>query len=285
MDPDNPVAVDQLTCIVSLSDEKPPLQPDLNYSANALEMKESLTYFEYCRLKFDEDFGYASPNHVTYQDVTTNVSENGLEPKEKPRYRISTANEDFQLCPSYPRFLIVPAEISDDELKIVANFRYQYRLPVITWRYYKNGCVIARSSQPYVGLWGSRSDTDEKLIHLIATSSMVLSRAKHKPTPIEQDEKSDEQVNQVIKQETNEDKNESNLSKNEIDPIQKHMMVVDCRSYTVAMVNRAKGGGCECTEYYPYCDIQFMGLANIHSIRKSFDSLRYLQNCDMYSDA
>jgi len=30
------------------------------------------------------------------------------------------------------------------------------------------------------------------------------------------------------------------------------------------------------TEYYPNCEVVFMGMANIHSIRKSFQSLRLL---------
>ena len=30
------------------------------------------------------------------------------------------------------------------------------------------------------------------------------------------------------------------------------------------------------TEYYPNCEVVFMGMANIHSIRKSFQSLRFL---------
>ncbi len=29
-------------------------------------------------------------------------------------------------------------------------------------------------------------------------------------------------------------------------------------------------------EYYPNCEVVFMGMANIHSIRKSFQSLRFL---------
>ena len=33
---------------------------------------------------------------------------------------------------------------------------------------------------------------------------------------------------------------------------------------------------CPATEYYMNCEIQFMGLANIHSIRKSFYALRTL---------
>lgn len=51
---------------------------------------------------------------------------------------------------------------------------------------------------------------------------------------------------------------------------------MDARSYTTAVANRARGGGCECPEYYPSCEIQFMNLANIHSIRKSFHALRQL---------
>lgn len=51
---------------------------------------------------------------------------------------------------------------------------------------------------------------------------------------------------------------------------------MDARSYTTAVANRARGGGCECPEYYPRCEIQFMNLANIHSIRKSFHAIRQL---------
>ena len=54
------------------------------------------------------------------------------------------------------------------------------------------------------------------------------------------------------------------------------MLIIDARSYPAAVANRAKGGGCECPEYYPNCEIQFMSLANIHSIRRSFQALRTL---------
>ncbi|OTF70671.1 Myotubularin-like protein [Euroglyphus maynei] len=54
------------------------------------------------------------------------------------------------------------------------------------------------------------------------------------------------------------------------------LLILDARSYTAAFANRAMGGGCECPEYYTNCDVQFMGLNNIHSIRKSFYSLRYI---------
>ena len=54
------------------------------------------------------------------------------------------------------------------------------------------------------------------------------------------------------------------------------LLILDARSYAAAVANRAKGGGCECNEYYPTAEVQFMGLANIHSIRKSFQCIRYL---------
>ena len=54
------------------------------------------------------------------------------------------------------------------------------------------------------------------------------------------------------------------------------MLIVDARSYATAVANRARGGGCEFPQYYPQCDIEFMNLANIHAVRKSFLLLRAL---------
>lgn len=54
------------------------------------------------------------------------------------------------------------------------------------------------------------------------------------------------------------------------------MSIVDARSYTAAMANRVKGGGCEFGEYYTNCDIEFMNLPNIHAVRASFNQLRSL---------
>lgn len=56
----------------------------------------------------------------------------------------------------------------------------------------------------------------------------------------------------------------------------KSMVIVDARSYAASIANRATGGGFEYPEYYTNCDVQFMGLPNIHSIRGSFLMLRNL---------
>ncbi|CAG2160734.1 unnamed protein product [Oppiella nova] len=155
-------------------------------------------------------------------------------------WRISDINKEFKLCSSYPRNLVVPQSVSDSDLEAVANFRYSRRIPTVVWRHRKNGCVIARSSQPEVGWLGWRNNHDELLLHAIVKS------CSSSDTP------------------------------------DKKLLILDARSYTAAVANRAKGGGCECPEYYLSCEVQFMSLANIHSIRKSFHSLRYI--CESPAD-
>lgn len=83
-------------------------------------------------------------------------------------WRISHANEDFKLCPSYPPKLLVPCCISDETLQNVANFRGSRRLPAVVWRHKKSGAVIARCSQPEVGWLGWRNTKDEQLLKALA---------------------------------------------------------------------------------------------------------------------
>lgn len=105
-------------------------------------------------------------------------------------WRISQINKDYQMCPSYPPQLLVPACISDEILGSVAKFRSSRRIPAVVWRQDKlqdafnfkgfsviimiaifrhaNGAVIARSSQPEVGWLGWRSSEDEDLLKALA---------------------------------------------------------------------------------------------------------------------
>lgn len=83
-------------------------------------------------------------------------------------WRISHANEEFKLCPSYPPKLLVPCCISDETLNNVANFRGSRRLPAVVWRHRKSGAVIARCSQPEVGWLGWRNTKDEQLLKALA---------------------------------------------------------------------------------------------------------------------
>nr|XP_032526415.1 myotubularin-related protein 3 isoform X2 [Danaus plexippus plexippus] len=155
----------------------------------------------------------------------------------KGAWRVSAANVEYKLCGSYPPLLVVPASVGDDDLESVARFRAMRRIPAVVWRHRVSGGIIARSSQPEVGWLGWRSAEDERLL-----AAFVHACNQDRPIP-----------NKQLK-----------------------LLIVDARSYASAVTNRARGGGCECAQYYPAADIQFMSLPNIHHVRRSFQQLRAL---------
>ncbi|ESO84616.1 hypothetical protein LOTGIDRAFT_81473, partial [Lottia gigantea] len=171
-------------------------------------------------------------------------------------WRMSHINENFGVSPSYPKIHIVPTSISDEKLISVASFRSMRRFPSVVWRYVRNGAVIVRCSQPELGWLGWRNSDDEMLLAAIPQACALNPGTDNKPES---------------GQNSPEFNGEESVS---LSP--KKMLLIDCRSYGAAFANRAKGGGCESADYYPCCEIQFMNLANIHSIRKSFIALRTL---------
>ena len=52
-------------------------------------------------------------------------------------WRVSKANENFELCPTYPQLLVVPRCIDDETLSRAAAFRSARRVPVLCWKVMK----------------------------------------------------------------------------------------------------------------------------------------------------
>ncbi|XDV21543.1 hypothetical protein PO909_026630 [Leuciscus waleckii] len=187
-------------------------------------------------------------------------------------WRISNINTHYRVCASYPEQIIVPAAVSDQELESVAAFRSWKRIPAVVYRHQSSGAVIGRCGQPEVSWWGWRNADDEHLVQAIAKACVTdpaLNAAHangscvhhHARPPL--GDSGSHTANGNVEAEPN------------ATPPQK-LLIMDARSYAAAVANRAKGGGCECPEYYPSCEVMFMGMANIHSIRKSFQCLRTL---------
>eukprot|EP01105_Mastigella_eilhardi_P003332 TRINITY_DN1428_c0_g1_i3.p1 TRINITY_DN1428_c0_g1~~TRINITY_DN1428_c0_g1_i3.p1 ORF type:complete len:1095 (-),score=216.73 TRINITY_DN1428_c0_g1_i3:804-3977(-) len=86
-------------------------------------------------------------------------------------WRISDINYTYERCPSYPSLVCVPAATDDKLLNEAAEFRTSFRFPVVTWRHPISSVVIARSSQPKVGLRYNRCEADELLLRLVRTSN------------------------------------------------------------------------------------------------------------------
>lgn len=85
-------------------------------------------------------------------------------------WRISNVNSNYTMSPTYPFALLIPNSISDVEIQQACTFRARCRLPVISWCNPGTGAVLARSSQPLVGLMmNMRSNADEKLVAALWT--------------------------------------------------------------------------------------------------------------------
>jgi hypothetical protein len=97
-----------------------------------------------------------------------------LEPNIVQRlWRVSKVNVSFALCSSYPPLLIVPNEISDENLQLAATERSINRVPALTWIHPITGAALSRASQPVVGINVAACPYDEQL--LMSTRAAALS--------------------------------------------------------------------------------------------------------------
>ncbi|XP_038993142.1 phosphatidylinositol-3-phosphatase myotubularin-1-like isoform X1 [Hibiscus syriacus] len=99
-----------------------------------------------------------------YHHASRSMIEDGSFALSNDLWRISDINFNYALCQSYPFALLVPKTISDDGIIQASNFRARSRVPAISWCHPGTGAVLARSSQPLVGLMNTRSNADEKLV-------------------------------------------------------------------------------------------------------------------------
>lgn len=157
--------------------------------------------------------------------------------------------------------------MSEDQLKKIASFRSSKRFPAVVWRSKSNGAVLARSSQPNVGLLGWRLNEDELLVKAIADSSCLGNNTKAKMIDSMVDQVSDSKAVSITAAGSS---------------AEAQLLIIDARCRSVALANRVKGGGYEYAEYYSNSEIQFMNLENIHVIRNSFHALRAL--CQSVND-
>lgn len=185
-----------------------------------------------------------------YDPVTEYTRQNLIGDDSNGKWRLSDINRGYNFCPSYPETFVVPKSISDSVLKHAGKFRSKQRIPVVVYKHRlgENGNIIARCSQPLVGLnLQNRSIQDEKLIEEIFRSQ--------------------------------EDERGAGLSDNSAFKSQpQRNLIVDLRPLTNAMAQHALGAGTESIENY-------RGKASPDSERKLKSSLsdistRYQQHVD-----
>jgi hypothetical protein len=192
-------------------------------------------------------------------------------------WRISRINESYSICPTYPALLVVPESIDDGQLTQASLFRSRGRLPALSWRHPHNFCSLTRCSQPLVGLGQNRSHYDEllleainqagasplgdDLINLTSTPYTSLLSKSSSPSP-HAAASSSSKINPI--------------STNHLGDVKRPLVIVDARPKINAQANQAAGKGYEMGKGYENCRVLFMGIANIHVMRKSIDSLEEL---------
>jgi myotubularin-related protein 1/2 len=180
------------------------------------------------------------------------------------RWRLTDANGEYRLCNSYPKALIVPAEILDEDLFIVSAFRSGQRIPVLTWGNKQTGATLWRSSQPKAGVSGSNIH-DELYLDIIASSqdpsgySAAVERMR------------DRARSTVV------EKNRKPLGET-------YLHIVDCRPMASAMANRAAGAGYESHANYPNCRLEFYNIPNIHVMRDAYRQMMSIMQNHQTSD-
>jgi len=187
---------------------------------------------------------------VPVYDTLTEFSRQGILHENHNLWRLSDVNKCYALCDSYPKVLVVPRNMTDNELVQVANFRSGKRLPTLSWGDGQTGATLWRSAQPKSGVSGSNFQ-DEKFLSQISNSCI----SKVSPLGVRTRVKNPE------------------------------LFIVDCRPRASAMANRAAGAGYENTSNYPYAKIEFYGIGNIHTMRDSQRQLNSVMQAYNGSDA
>jgi myotubularin-related protein 3/4 len=192
--------------------------------------------------------------------------------------------------------------MTDEQLKKIASFRSSKRFPAVVWRSKTTGAVLARSSQPNVGLLAWRLNEDELLIRAIADCCTITNNNNNNNNNKRLDQIDSNSLiqnsttslvssncmtltNDSLKSSSSTTTTASGASSpitSQISEQSSVLLIIDARFRSVALANRVKGGGYEYSEYYTNCEIQFMNLENIHVIRSSFQALRLL--CQTVTD-
>ena len=99
----------------------------------------------------------------------------------EPLYRVSEANSDFSLSPTYPPVLATVARATDHHLATVAGFRSKGRLPALTWIHPTARTTMWRCSQPCVGISGKTCAQDEQLLAWVREASVFTREGPSAP--------------------------------------------------------------------------------------------------------
>ena len=198
-----------------------------------------------------------------------------------------------QYSKTYPALIAVPTKVSDSVLRYAGEYRSRQRIPALVYRHPLNNCSITRSSQPLPGISGKRNAQDERLVAAIFATNRGW---KTSQTPLPSTPANLSPESSVVN--LNESAADSSFvgvddaeairsgrttvddltNSSETDPdtprvygAQQRNLIVDARPTVNALAMQAVGLGSEKMDYYPGAEKAYLGIDNIHVMRKSLE--------------
>ncbi|KAH7082242.1 protein-tyrosine phosphatase-like protein [Paraphoma chrysanthemicola] len=218
----------------------------------------------------------------------------GISPKDTEKgWRISEINTEYKYSKTYPALLVVPSKVSDSVLRYAGEYRSRQRIPALVYRHPINNCSITRSSQPTPGLRGNRNPQDERLVAAIWATNRGW-KAAQAPSPqsggltpdssvvnLNESSANSSFVGVVDTDTTLAGKTVEDLTESaEIDAdlpkvygAQQRNLIVDARPTVNAYAMQAVGLGSEKMDHYPNAEKAYLGIDNIHVMRRSLDTV------------
>ena len=130
-------------------------------------------YFNYAYSYFQKENHSMKESNLKIYKFSKEFKRQDIDFSTEKKLRILN-NSDFKYCETYPKKLIVPYHMSDEDMVKSADFRTKNRMPTLTYRYKKNKCCIWRSSQTKGGFSGGINESDVKLLTQIADTKKLF---------------------------------------------------------------------------------------------------------------
>ncbi|KAF3006663.1 hypothetical protein E8E13_008384 [Curvularia kusanoi] len=212
----------------------------------------------------------------------------GISPKDSEKgWRISEINAEYKYSKTYPALIAVPSKVSDSVLRYAGAYRSRQRIPALVYRHPLNNCSITRSSQPTPGITGNRNPQDERLVAAIWATNRGWNPA---PTPdaarstadlttenVPSADSSFVDAEAINSGRTIADDLTSSAETDENAPkvygAQQRNLIVDARPTVNAYAMQAVGLGSEKMDHYPGAEKAYLGIDNIHVMRKSLNTV------------
>ncbi|EUC48865.1 hypothetical protein COCMIDRAFT_23430 [Bipolaris oryzae ATCC 44560] len=215
----------------------------------------------------------------------------GISSKDTEKgWRISEVNIEYKYSATYPALIVVPTAVSDSVLRYAGEYRSRQRIPALVYRHPINNCSITRSSQPTPGLRGNRNAQDERLVAAIwatnrgwkptttpsgsveftpDTSVVNLSESSASSSFVGAGDGSENTGKPTVDDLTASSESDVDLPK--VYGAQQRNLIVDARPTVNAYAMQAVGLGSEKMDHYPGAEKAYLGIDNIHVMRKSLD--------------